>query len=274
MLIAQEIKRLHAAGHAYKSMAVLLRVRRIAKDLEPAFRSQRIPYINLSPVGSGLNSCKSVYIMIISALFLCVSEECGLAHRELEFACFSRTVPSGIGKKTIDAVFKAAASQPLPLMHFLRLKHQTLLSKAQSPAFQEFTESLSQISSTLKSTCSLCSSLQRDAQFLQAIRRINGVCKSGYKKDISEEHVNSCVESIHLDLLSWMREDDSRAIFKCSQGTCLPSIAEFSQFILSNLSSSTSAVSDQVTLVQRTLRIAITSQRSLFFRSQFIKPRG
>jgi superfamily I DNA/RNA helicase len=275
LLIAQEIKRLHAAGHSYKSMAVLLRVRRIAKDLEPAFRSQRIPFVNLSPVGSGLSSCKSVYIMILSALFLSVSEECGLVNRELESACFSRTVPPGIGKKTLDAVFKAAASQQLPLMQFLRFKHQSLLSKSQSPAAQEFMGSLSQISAILKSACSVCSNLERDAQFLEAIRRINCLCRPAYKKDISEEHINSCVESIHLDLLSWMREDDSRAIFKCSQGSCLPSIAEFSQFILSNSSSSASAIADQVTLVTLKLPHSITIEQSThsFCRSQFIKPR-
>jgi superfamily I DNA/RNA helicase len=248
-LIAQEIKRLHSAGHSYKSMAVLLRVRRIAKDLEPAFRSQRIPYVNLSPVGSGMNSCKSVYIMIMSALFLCVSEECGLINRELESVCFTRTAPPGIGKKTLDAVFKAVAAQPLPLMQFLRFKHQSFLSKSQSPAAQEFLGSLSQISAILKSACTLGSDLERDAQFSEAIRRISSVCRPGYKKDISEEHINVCVESIYLDLISWMREDDSRAIFKSSQGSCLPSIAEFSQFILSNSSSSTSAIADQVTLV-------------------------
>lgn len=251
LLIAQEMKRLHAAGHSYKSMAVLLRVRRIAKDIEPVFRSQRIPYVNLSPVGSGLNSCKSVYLMIMSTLYLCASEECGSINRELESVCFSRSVPSGIGKKTLDAIFKATAAQPLPLMHFLRLKHQSFFSKSQSSSAQEFMGSLSQILAILKSACSLSSNLERDAQFLEAIRRINSLCRPGYKKDISEEHINTCVESIHLDLLSWMREDDSRAIFKSSQGSCLPSIIEFSQFVLSNSSSSTSTIADQVTLVSQ-----------------------
>jgi superfamily I DNA/RNA helicase len=248
-LIAQEIKRLHAAGHSYKSMAVLLRVRRIAKDLEPTFRSQRIPFVNLSPAGSGMSSCKNVYIMIMSTLYLCTSEECGLINRELESDCFTRSVPSGIGKKTLDAVFKAAAAQPLPLMQFLRFKHQSLLSKSQSSSAQEFMGALSQILAILKSACTLSSNPERDAQFLEAIRRINSLCKPGYKKDISEEHISSCVQSIHLDLLSWMREDDSRAIFKSSQGSCLPSIVEFCQFVLSNSSSSTSAIADQVTLV-------------------------
>jgi DNA helicase-2/ATP-dependent DNA helicase PcrA len=252
-LIAQEIKRLHAAGLAYKSMAVLLRVRRLAKDLEPAFRSQRIPYVNLSPVGSGLGSCKSVYIAIMSALYLCASEECGSINRELESICFTRAVPSGIGKKTLDTVFKAASAQPLPLMQFLRFKHQSLFSKAQSSSAQEFMGSLSQILALLKSACSLGSNMERDLQFLEAIRRINSLCKPGYKKDISEDHISSCVESIHLDLLSWMREDDSRAIFKSSQGSCLPSIVEFSEFILSNSSSSTSSIADQVTLVSHPL---------------------
>jgi len=251
-LIAQEIKRLHAAGHSYKSMAVLLRVRRIAKDLEPSFRSLRIPYVNLSPVGSGLNSCKSVYMTIMSVFYLCATEEIGLINRELERACFTRSVPSGIGKKTLDSVFQAAAAQPLPLMQFLRLKHQSLFSKAQSSSAQEFMGSLSQISAVLKSACSLSSNVERDAQFLEAIKRINVLSKPGYKKDTSDELINSCVESIHLDLLSWMREDDSRAIFKSSQGSCLPSIVEFSQFILSNSTSSTSAIADQVTLVSQT----------------------
>ena len=230
-------------------MAVLLRVRRIAKDLEPVFRSQRIPYVNLSPVGSGLSSCKSVYMTVMSTLYLCASEDCVSINRELESTCFTRSVPSGIGKKTLDAVFAAAAAQPLPLLQFLRFKHQSLFSKSQSSSALEFLGSLSQILAILKSACSLSSNVERDAQFLEAIRRINSLCRPGYKKDISEEHINSCVESIHLDLLSWMREDDSRAIFKSSQGSCLPSIVEFSQFILSNSSASTSTISDQVTLV-------------------------
>ncbi len=90
---------------------------------------------------------------------------------------------------------------------------------------------------------------------------INILSKPGYKKDVPDEHINSCVESIHLDLLSWMREDDSRAIFKSSQGSCLPSIVEFSQFVLSNSTSSTSAIADQVTLVSQTSTYA-------FFRSE------
>jgi superfamily I DNA/RNA helicase len=247
-LIAQEIQRLHAAGHSYRSMAILLRVRRIAKDLEPVFRSQRIPFVNLSPIGTGSSACKSAYSIILSALYLCANEDCGLINRELESVCFTRAVPSGIGKKTLDAVFKATASQPLPIMQFLRFKHQSLFSKAQSTSAQEFMGSMFQILATLKSACSIGNNAQRDSQFLEAIKRINILCKSAYKKEVSEEQINSCVESIHLDLLSWLREDDSRAIFKSSQGSCLSSIVEFCQFLLTN-SSSMSSITEQVTLV-------------------------